>query len=104
MADCNWEDMKRVLDDMERRGARPQVFVFPSLLPYQDAVPTTFEWKRTGDAVQTYETEREIPCHFKMEVQLDARVPELPEHLREELAAQLQAALDRLIRTAIYGG
>ena len=108
MADCNWADMKRVLDDLERRGAKPQVFVFPRLmdgLPNDATVPPTeFKWTPRGDTVRVFESEREIPCHYKMELQLDARLPDLPEDVKDEIAAKLQATLDRMIRQAIYGG
>lgn len=59
---------------------------------------------KDGDTVRVYETERALPCHFKMEVQIAADVPQMSEEQRDKVAAQLQAALDRLILKAIYGG
>jgi hypothetical protein len=55
------------------------------------------------DAVRVFETEREIPVRFKLELMVAADLPQLSEEVRDKLAAEVQAALDRLTLKAIYG-
>lgn len=58
---------------------------------------------RRDSAVLVYESEREIPIHFKLELMLADTVHDIDEAQRQNLARELTVALDRLISKAVYG-
>lgn len=56
-----------------------------------------------SDAVRVFESEREIPCHYRLTLMVDADLPQLSEAQRDVISAKVQASLDRMILKALYG-